>query len=60
MQFTLPAIIASAAALVKAMPQARQNCPQATQYGTLTVSPTNVSAGDVSKNFWLLGRSPTK
>ena len=56
MQFTLATIIASAAVLVGAAPQPRQSCPEATQFGVLTVSPTTVAAGEVSKTFGLLGR----
>ena len=52
MRFTLIAFITSVAALVGAVPQPRQTCPEATQYGTLIVSPTSVSAGDVSQISW--------
>ena len=60
MQFTLAAVIASAVVLVGAAPQPRQSCPQATQFGVLTVSPVTVAAGDVSKTFWLPGRTPAE
>ncbi|KAF8134932.1 hypothetical protein EV363DRAFT_1396396 [Boletus edulis] len=46
MQITPAAIVVFAAALVGAVPQPRQNCPEATQFGVLSVSPTTVSAGD--------------
>ncbi|KAG8213118.1 hypothetical protein J3R82DRAFT_11516 [Butyriboletus roseoflavus] len=46
MKLTLAAIVASAAVLVGAAPQARQSCAEASQYGVVTISPTTVSAGD--------------
>ncbi|KAG8213117.1 hypothetical protein J3R82DRAFT_11515 [Butyriboletus roseoflavus] len=47
MKLTLAAIIVTAAVLVGAAPQARQNCPEVTQFGMAAISPTTVSAGDI-------------
>lgn len=61
MQFTFAAVIATAvAALVGAVPHPRQSCPEAARFGVLTVSPTTVSAGEVSETVLLLERASTE
>jgi hypothetical protein len=49
MQLSFSTVIATLAAVFAvATPATAQACPEATQFGVLTVSPTTLSPGDVS------------